>query len=79
MSRKEVDWAANLRFTNKTRQGKWNPAIDAILKSGAALGPSRLDKSRTTNQEAGPQPEPYKAPEANRGIKADQLENPLER
>ena len=27
------------------RQGKWNPAIDAILKSGAALGPSRLDKS----------------------------------
>jgi len=29
----------------QTRQGKWNPAIDAILKSGAALGPSRLDKS----------------------------------
>jgi len=29
----------------QARQGKWNPAIDAILKSGAALGPSRLDKS----------------------------------
>ena len=29
----------------QTRQSKWNPAIDAILKSGAALGPSRLDKS----------------------------------
>ena len=29
----------------QTRHGKWNPAIDAILKSGAALGPSRLDKS----------------------------------
>jgi hypothetical protein len=29
----------------QTRQAKWNPAIDAILKSGAALGPSRLDKS----------------------------------
>ena len=29
----------------QTPQGKWNPAIDAILKSGAALGPSRLEKS----------------------------------
>jgi hypothetical protein len=27
------------------RAGKWNPAIDAILKSGAALGPARLNKS----------------------------------
>jgi len=27
------------------RTGKWNPAIDAILKSGAALGPARLNKS----------------------------------
>ena len=27
------------------RPGKWNPAVDVILKSGAALGPSRLDKS----------------------------------
>ena len=27
------------------RSGKWNPAIDAILKSGAALGPARLSKS----------------------------------
>ena len=29
----------------ESRQGKWNPAIDAILKSGAALGPSRLDNA----------------------------------
>ena len=36
------------------RQGKWNPAIDAILKSGAALGPSRLDKSLRQIREQDP-------------------------
>lgn len=29
----------------QSRSGKWNPAIDTILKSGAALGPARLSKS----------------------------------
>jgi len=33
------------QISGQSRSVKWNPAIDAILKSGAALGPSRLDKS----------------------------------
>ena len=40
-----------------SRQGqprKWNPAIDAILKSGAAIGPSRLDKSIRQIRERNP-------------------------
>jgi DNA-directed RNA polymerase specialized sigma24 family protein len=32
-------------ISNQGRSGTWNRAIDVILKSGAALGPSRLDKS----------------------------------
>ena len=34
-----------LQSVRPGRTGKWNPAIDAILKSGAALGPARLSKS----------------------------------
>ena len=33
-----------LQSVRPGRTGKWNPAIDAILKSGAALGPARLNK-----------------------------------
>ena len=36
---------SQFQISEQNRQGKWSPAIDAILKSGAALGPSRLDKS----------------------------------
>lgn len=42
------------QISSQIPSGKWNPAIDAILKSGAAGGPSRLERSIQKIREGAP-------------------------
>ena len=37
--------ASQPQISTQSQPGRWNPAIDSILRSGAAIGPSRLEKS----------------------------------